>query len=379
MQRRCGNVGNVEAVERSPDEASPVRAAEVRGLQRGDALPLDGTPTLWRRMPDTPEHLIHPSLAERAAQLSGVRVAFTTDSPWLSGNIEVEPGALVSLTGAGGPRTAAVDVDGRFRFDDLGGQWRTLELWMPHRAASRLRMLTISSDATTGPPAPAGGRWVCYGSSISQGIHVSAPHLTWPSLASRSMDVDLRLLGFASEAHADPVVAADIRDGAAALISICVGINTHTSGSGSLRTFWSNLSGFVETVRERHRDTPLVLISPIASPSRESTPAFPRIMPGVARRGLARISPERVRAAIGPTLSDLRDVVHDVGERVRSESAGPVTVVDGRDLLGPADTDLLLDGLHPGEHGARLIAERFVAHVTATTSGFRRNDEVHLV
>lgn len=341
--------------------------AQLRGMFRGPSRTLDSMPPTWSRLAEVEPHLIHPELADRAAQLSGVRIALSTNSTEVRGQIDAEPGSTLSLTGPDFARTTQVRFDGSFAFAGLDSNQRTIELWLPHCVPSQLHSIDLSAGATIEAPQPSRFRWVCYGSSISQGNHVRAPHLSWPALASRSLDADLRLLGFAGQALGDTAVAMDIRDSDADLISICLGINTHNAGSSTLRTFWSQVAGFVQTVRERHEDTPLVLISPIASPSREAVPASPRLLPSAVRRRVAVFNDPRVRSVVGPTLTEIRDVVHEIGQDLADRSNGSVTLLDGRELLGPQDHELLVDGLHPGERGSQRMAERFLAHVECTS------------
>ena len=79
------------------------------------------------------------------------------------------------------------------------------------------------------------------------------------------------------------MVARMMRDMPADFLSMKVGINIYGSGSLSERTFQSAIIGFVQIVREKHPETPFVVISPIFSSFRETT-----------------------RNAVGFTLEDMR-------------------------------------------------------------------------
>lgn len=345
-------------------QQSVAEVAQLRGMFRAASPVLESVGAPWSRLPEAPKHLVHPELAARAAQLSGVRVSFTTNSTEISGELESRAGVTVSLTGQGWSKSTRTRQDGSFEFKGLGVESEMVEVWMPHTAPSRLLNLSVNSGASVASPRTPGPRWVCYGSSISQGNHVSAPHLSWPAIASTSLNFDLRSLGFAGQAHVDAVVANDIRDGTADFISICAGINTHNSGT-SMRSFWSNLSSFLETVRVGHPEIPIVLISPISSPSRERTPASPQVVPKALLRGARKLANGRIRSVIGPTLGEIREVVHEVGDTFVEASGGLIRVIDGRELLGPDDSHTLMDGLHPGAAGNRLIAERFSRYVAS--------------
>ena len=98
------------------------------------------------------------------------------------------------------------------------------------------------------------------------------PHSTWPARAASLGDVDLLNLGFGGSALLDPFVARVIRETGADLISLKIGINLVNTDLMRLRAFVPAVHGFLDTIREGHPDTPLLVISPIACPMHEDTP-----------------------------------------------------------------------------------------------------------
>ncbi|MEV7468866.1 hypothetical protein AB0O20_20510 [Streptomyces kronopolitis] len=70
----------------------------------------------------------------------------------------------------------------------------------------------------------------------------------------------------------DPYVARTIRDMPADLISLKVGINIVALATFRLRTFGPAVHGFLDTVRDGHPDTPLLLMSPVSSPALDAPP-----------------------------------------------------------------------------------------------------------
>lgn len=93
--------------------------------------------------------------------------------------------------------------------------------------------------------------------------------------------------------------------------------------------------GFIETVRDGHPSVPLVVISPIAvRPARD------------------------VPNGVGLSVSDIRGIVHDAVGRIVTATGDPqLHLVDGRDVLGPDQLDLLVDNVHPGDDGSAAMAE----------------------
>ncbi len=111
-----------------------------------------------------------------------------------------------------------------------------------------------------------------HGSSISHGSNALSPTGTWPALVAAQGDVELINLGFSGSALVQPFVARTIRDLPADLISIKLGINVVNSDSLRLRTFIPAVNGFLDTIRDGHPTTPILVISPILCPIHEDTP-----------------------------------------------------------------------------------------------------------
>jgi lysophospholipase L1-like esterase len=90
---------------------------------------------------------------------------------------------------------------------------------------------------------------------------------------------------------------------------------------------------FIDTVRQGHPDTPIVVVSPVIRPDAETTPN-----------------------RFGATLGELR---HAMEEEARHRD---VVVISGGDLIG---ADNLADGIHPDDEGHRILAEAIGKEVAA--------------
>ncbi|MFE5138495.1 SGNH/GDSL hydrolase family protein [Streptomyces fagopyri] len=242
------------------------------------------------------------------------------------------------------------------RFDDLPAGVKDVEIWLPHSATVELR--TLGSDAPLlAPTPPPGLAWVHYGSSISHGLEAPAPTLTWPAVAALTTGASLTNLGFAGNAMLDPEVARAIRDTPADLITLKVGINIVGPASMRERTFVPAMHGFLDTIREGHPDTPVVLISPTPFAELETTAGPITSAPETGRRHTPQ-SPD----AGALTLTGVRTLLAKVVD-VRADPA--LHYLDGRQLLGPDEAKSLPDGLHPdpaahlrmGERAARLLLD----------------------
>ncbi len=220
------------------------------------------------------------------------------------------------------------------RFAELPAGSKRVEIWLPHAAQTELLLLETDADAAP-PAADPRPRWVHHGSSISHCLETLAPTTTWPAVAARRLGVASTNLGFAGEAMLDPFVARTIRDLPADLISLKLGVNVVGTHTLSPRAFRTAAHGFVDTIREAHPTTPLVLVSAIHCPIHEpSAPdAGPLTIPG--------------------TREILADVVAARGDDPN------LHYLDGLRLLGPDESDLLPDDLHPNTEGYRRMGERF--------------------
>ncbi|WP_432876935.1 GDSL-type esterase/lipase family protein [Kribbella sp. CA-245084] len=250
----------------------------------------------------------------------------------------------------GGPSRVSLSLGGN------STRSRSVQVWLPHTAWVEMRAFSASAPVV---PAQSSGRvrWVHHGSSISHCGDADGPLGTWPAIAARGLDFDLTNLGFGGNAMLDPFTARTIRDLPAELITIKVGINIVNGDAMSRRTFVPALHGFLDTVREGHPRTPVVVISPISCPIHENTVGPTEADPDA--KGLLRARP-RSDGANRLTLGAVRDAVTEVlGRRCGDDDR--LHYLDGRRLLGESDSHHLHDRLNPDAAGYRLMGERFVA------------------
>lgn len=237
---------------------------------------------------------------------------------------------------------------------------RTVEIWLPYR--EHVRLVALEADAeVVAPPLVSAPRWVHYGSSISHGAQAASPSGIWPAVAAQAAGVDLVNLGFSGAACLDPFVARAIRDQSADVISLKVGINILNGDTFGRRMFRPLLHGFLDTVREGHPETPIVMVSPIFSPIAETVPGPTSIdptMPVTVFRTTGK--PEDV--ALGKLhLREMRQIIASVVADRQALGDANLHYVDGLDLYGQTDWPVLpmADLLHPDPPAQRLMGERF--------------------
>lgn len=239
------------------------------------------------------------------------------------------------------------------RFDGLGIHEKTIELWLPHTCS--IELIELRADAPLERAVDSRSKWVHHGSSISQGGEASAPTKTWPVIAANRAGVTVTNLGFSGNAVGDPFVARTIRDLAADAISLEIGVNVVNGDLMRRRSFEPLLHGFLDTVRDGHPETPLLLIGPIPCPSIETLPG-----PTIIHRGMAASGGDpRQLASGGMSLEVVRDALATV---IHARSDPHLSFLDGRMLLRPDEVVDLDDGLHPNARALARMGNRFARH-----------------
>ena len=299
----------------------------------------------WRILHDKLDLFPPEALQNAAAMPAGVRIAFHSDTTTLGGEVVPQTdGGLLDLY-CNGEMTGSAGLDSvsRFDFDGLPPGEKLIELWLPQGSHFRLRSLELDGGASIAPFEDCRPRWLTYGSSITHCGGAERPSMTWPAIVAREHGLNLTCLGYGGNCHLEPMVARMMRDHPADFISMKVGINIYGHGSLNARTFRPAIFGFVRTVRDKHPDTPFVVISPIISPPRETTPND-----------------------VGLTLQAMREEVAAAVEALKAYGDLNLHYVDGLDLFGPELLHLLPDQVHPDSNGYKALAENFSQRVADT-------------
>ncbi|MET1059339.1 MAG: GDSL-type esterase/lipase family protein [Nocardioides sp.] len=369
---------------------TPITADLVRGaleLERTDTGLLPHRLPAWarRQIPDG-------QLAMAESQPSGVRLAFRTRAtvveldtrptkrvyvgapPRPDGVYDlVVDGRLVGRGSVTGGNTLSIDMSsgtaenrpgpaGTLRFTDLPDGIKDLEIWLPHDETTEL--VALRSNAPVEPAGQGGRRvWLHHGSSISQGSNAASPTTVWPMHAAALAGVDVVNLGFGGGALLDPFTARTMRDTAADLISVKIGVNVVNNDLMRLRAFAPAVDGFLDMIRDGHPSAPLLVVSPLLCPIHEDTPgpSAPDLTAFGEGRMAFRAAGDPAEVATGRlTLTVIRDELARIVAR-RAEEDRNLHLLDGRVLYGEADAaELPLpDQLHPDAATHLRIGERF--------------------
>lgn len=260
-------------------------------------------------------------------------------------------------------RTSLVEgVPHTTRFADLAEGDKLVELWLPHTEA--VELVELRTDGPVAPVTDSGRRWIHHGSSISQGSNATTPARTWASLAARLGGVDLRNLGVGGSCLVDPFMARVIRDTPADLVSVKLGINVVNADAMRMRAFVPAVHGFLDTIRDGHPTTPLLLVSPIHCGMHEHASGPITFDLDLLARGEVRfvLSEESGTQEQGRlTLAAVREALATI---VADREDANLHHLDGTALFGPVDATEhpLPDALHPGTAAHELIGTRFAEH-----------------
>ncbi|WP_433285307.1 GDSL-type esterase/lipase family protein [Pseudonocardia sp. CA-142604] len=291
----------------------------------------------------------------------------------LTGQACVTGGNVLMVDMATGSAETRPGPVGTVRFPGLPDGVKDVEIWLPYNEITQL--VALRTDAPV-EPVPEAGRsvWLHHGSSISHGSNAASSTTTWPALAASLGGVELINLGLGGSALLDAFTARTLRDTPAALISIKIGINLVNTDVMRLRAFTPAVHGFLDTIRDGHPTTPLLVVSPILCPIHEDTPGpsapdFSNLAEG--RLQFRAMGDPAERAAGKLTLSVIRDELARIVKQRAADDAN-LHYLDGRDLYGEADfAELPLpDQLHPDAATHRRIGERFAAAAFAAGGPF---------
>ncbi|MBI0331081.1 SGNH/GDSL hydrolase family protein [Burkholderia plantarii] len=383
---------------------APIRDALVRGAF--ELEPTEHGVVLHRLPAWARAQCADPQLTMVEAQPSGVRLVFRTRATRLEldtlpthyryagaparplgvydllvdgrlfAQASADGGERVVIDLGSGAATREAGAPATLRFTGLPAHHKRVEIWLPHNEATRLVALRADAAIEAIDARDDGARrvWLHHGSSISQGSNAASPTGIWPALAAAAGGVELVNLGFGGSALLDPFVARTIRDARADLISLKLGINLVNADLMRLRALAPAVHGFLDTIRDGHPDTPLLVVSPIHCAIHEDTPgpgAFDLTALAAGRVSFRATGDPAERAAGKLTLRVVRDVLRQV---VQQRAAGDARLfhLDGLELYGRDDfAELPLpDQLHPDGAAHRRIAERFAARVFARGGAF---------
>jgi hypothetical protein len=310
----------------------------------------DGTIRPWRLEVDKRNLYVDETLLSKGKFSAGVRLRVRTDSKHLGLEIAAVSDCqdqdakrqydLVVHNELIETKEIGQNSNDKVIFELPESDDENFEIWLSQASPTNVKCILIDEEAELEAVIDRRPRWITYGSSITQCVAAYSPTRTWPGLVARMRNLNLTCLGYGGQCHLDPLIAMMIRDQQADIISLKLGINVQGSNSLSLRTFASAVIGFVRIIREKQPNVPILLISPICSPCRETE-----------------------RNAVELSLIDMRQIIADCTNRLEQAGDKHVYYFSGLDLLGDSNVELLTDGCHPNGQGYELMGQHFVEKI----------------
>lgn len=212
---------------------------------------------------------------------------------------------------------------------------RDITLYLPLYKGVTVKEIVLDAKAKIEAPAPfaIAKPVVYYGSSITQGGCASNPGLSCQAIVSRWLNVDFVNLGFSGNGLGEPALAQAIAEIDA---SCCV---LDYWGNPSPEVYRDTLPPFVEILRKRHPETPILVTGPFYFPAES--------LGGSMAEGQAR----------------KREIAREFVEQRRKAGDAAISYVDGLEMLSREQAVGLVDGVHANSLGFYFCAKGLEPHL----------------
>jgi len=309
------------------------------------------------RLPIRLEKTFRPAVWNLAKSPSGGRIRFRTDSPIVAVRVEYPSAPNMANMHAFGQTGVDLYADGTYiatavadkdaaphkiyekTLLDMPTQPRVereIVLYLSLYKPVKVLGIGIEKDATVKPARKfaLARPVVFYGTSITQGGCASRSGMSYQAILGRALNIDFVNLGFSGNGMGEPEVARTVASIDASCFVLDFAQNNRT-----IESVTQVYAPFIQTLREKHPETPILAITPIYS-ARESS-----------------ADPWKSE------VQKMRDHIRQVVSRRIAAGDGNLQLVEGTDLLGPAQGDGLVDGSHPNDLGFQWMADGLAARL----------------
>ncbi|HET9321660.1 MAG TPA: SGNH/GDSL hydrolase family protein [Bryobacteraceae bacterium] len=336
-------------------QEAPMRWMQIPNQQ----MEVDGLPWYGEnggelsRLPVKLKDTYRKPVWDLAQSPSGGRIRFRTNSAALAIRLEYPgpPGMRnmhafgqtgVDLYADGVYRGTAIDggdakpdkVQEHTYYKDQPRVDREIILYLPLYMSVKVLGIGVDPEARVEPAKPFAldKPVVFYGTSITQGGCASRGGMSYQAILGRMLNVDFVNLGFSGNGMGEPELARAV----AAIDASCFVLDFAQNNS-TVESLKEVYAPFLETIRSKHPQTPVLVITPIYS-SRESWARDSR-------------------------LEGMRELIRQAAARRIAAGDDHLEIVEGTDLLGPSGGDGLVDGTHPNDLGFQWMAEGLAARI----------------
>lgn len=300
------------------------------------------------RLPARAKGVVRQEVWGLARHSSGLYVDFTTDAKAISLRWTLTSNRIAM------PHMPATGVSGFDLYQKQGDQWLFLAVARPRASTISNEVVVVQGLAGASAPyrlyfplyngvssvsigVPSGATFeiaprtakkpvVLYGTSITQGGCASRPGMSYSAILGRRLDVPVINLGFSGNGRSEPEVARLVAELDPAVFVLDPLGNMFPEGVAE------RMPTFIETIRERHPETPILLNENLFYPT------VPHLSARKARVDASNTHLRRIAAE--------RQAAGD--RRISLIPAADLTVDNG---------DTTVDGTHPTDHGFLLMAD----------------------
>lgn len=308
-----------------------------------------GKDNVYRRLPVRPDWEIRDAVDQLANHTAGGQIRFRSDSKKILLRVELrERSGMYHMpaTGQSGfdlyvkdgevqryVRTTRFPADTiRYQVELLNTnekQMREFTLNFPLYNGVNSVLIGIEAQSRIRAPQPFSrpGKIVIYGTSITQGGCVARPGMAYSNILSRKLDVAFVNLGFSGNGRGEPALAHLINQ----ISGTSFIILDYEANAGN--TIFNTLDPFVTILREKHPDTPILIMSKI------------------------RYASAPVGSSADKELMSRRDFQKNLV--IERSNAGDKNIyfLDGSEVLGDDYDECTVDGSHPTDLGSARIAD----------------------
>jgi lysophospholipase L1-like esterase len=274
----------------------------------------------------------------RASNTSGVRISFVTDSEYLAMEVLYgrfsRPIFTIDIIVDGEHKLTfgpAEHVD-EFNFStELPGNGeKTVEIFLPTMAECAVKGIMLEDGATLSEVPEKAVPLLFIGDSITQGMTVSTPSLTYPAQVATVLGADFHNLAVGG-ATMQKELAPLVMDLDWQKVFIAFGVNDFSQGR-QLVEFEAECRGMLEVLSSRE-NAEITLLTPIPWALRTNA------------------------NDIGLSLEEYREVLRKVAKEFPK-----VKVIEGTKLV-PDDSQYYVDNIHPNDLGAAVYADNLLAEL----------------
>ena len=304
--------------------------------------------SVYRRLPLNPGWEIREAVDQLANHTAGGQLRFRSNSKRILVKVELrERSGMYHMPATGQSGFDLYMQDGevlrymkttRFPHDTIRYQVELFNTNDPQTSAFTLNFplyngvnsvligLEQGSLVEAPPPFKRPGKIVIYGTSITQGGCVARPGMVYSNILSRKLDVQFVNLGFSGNGRGEPALAHLINEipGTRMLV-----LDYEANAS---KTIVNTLGPFVDILREKHPDLPILIISKI------------------------RYAREIIGSPAHKALMNNRDFQKNLVDERKTAGDTNIYFLDGSSTLGDDYDECTVDGVHPTDLGSLRIA-----------------------